>query len=273
MKRVLLSLGLLLLITNCVEKKKEETDKNSPEKVEAPKDTLLHEETAPLITEVDLSYFRAQGEAPDWELSLREDTFELSMAEDTFITPPAEPIVVESSNLKMYRIKKETSAVDIIIAQKECTDSISGQTSPYTVTISFKGNDSEEAKIFEGCGTYIGNPNLYKLWVLEEINSKAVSKSNYSGSEFPNIEIHPETGSFSGFAGCNRMNGNLFLEKDVIKFSNIISTEMACPNLNTEMEFLEKLMKVTSFKFNNDMLLLMSEDQGNVLTFSSSNKS
>ena len=46
--------------------------------------------------------------------------------------------------------------------------------------------------------------------------------------------------SFSAYAGCNYINGKYqFSDKKTIKFSKTIATKMACPNMQTEQEFLK----------------------------------
>ena len=55
----------------------------------------------------------------------------------------------------------------------------------------------------------------------------------------------------SGNAGCNRMNGNIEYtdaQKNIIKFPQVATTRMACPDMQAEQEFLEALNKVVRFQ-------------------------
>ena len=54
-----------------------------------------------------------------------------------------------------------------------------------------------------------------------------------------------------GNAGCNVMNGELSLNMAVeggISFSNIVTTRMACPDLESEYQYLNALAEVKSVK-------------------------
>ena len=59
-----------------------------------------------------------------------------------------------------------------------------------------------------------------------------------------------------GFAGCNRMNGKVFFENGLLRFNNVITTEMACGLNNKENEFLKALQSTTTYKVENMRLTL-----------------
>jgi heat shock protein HslJ len=96
---------------------------------------------------------------------------------------------------------------------------------------------------------------LHDIWVLEKLNGKTVSASDFM-KELPNLEINSATNNFLGFAGCNRMNGTIFFERGLLRFTNIITTRMACPGNNKESEFLKALQSTTSYKVENMRLIL-----------------
>lgn len=70
------------------------------------------------------------------------------------------------------------------------------------------------------------------------------------------MEIYASTNKFSGFSGCNRMNGSLFFEKGKLRFINIASTKMMCDNLYKETEFITTLQNITSYTIGENRLIL-----------------
>jgi heat shock protein HslJ len=64
-------------------------------------------------------------------------------------------------------------------------------------------------------------------------------------------------GTFNGKGGCNNIRGNYLLKGSSIKFSNIVSTKMACAVMEQETAFLQLLEgTVSAFTVNSNQLLL-----------------
>ncbi|WP_127018853.1 META domain-containing protein [Flagellimonas beolgyonensis] len=267
MKKVAFLVLSLFLFTNCVEKKKTEPVEPEPTN-EVSKDSVETRKMEPIAVETDGSYFKATGTEPFWGLKIYDNKVELQTMSDTLFTPSSEPILAQDANLKMFRIQTEATSMDIIIAHKECTNAMSGQVSPYTVTVAYKATgDDGEAQALEGCGTYITDYRLHDIWVLETLKGTQVSKDDFNGNDMPNMEININSNRFSGFSGCNRMTGSLFFEKDLLRFSQVASTRMACPNMEKESEFLNALQSSTAYKVENNRLYLSNGDESDLLTF------
>lgn len=84
-------------------------------------------------------------------------------------------------------------------------------------------------------------------WDLIELDGSPVNTGEYK--QF--IEFNMIQKTFSGNAACNRMSGSLQYEQnstDQIKFGKVMSTRMACPELEAEQKFLLALEKVTRFE-------------------------
>ena len=152
MKNILFLISAILLISNCGDKKKKVEEQI--EDIKVVEDTVAVEVVEPEVVNVDESYFLANGPEPIWQLKISETQIELKMDKDTVVAPLPDPTILESTNLKLYRVKTELGSMDIIIAEKECTNGTTEEKSPYTVTISYKENEGGEAKILEGCGEY-----------------------------------------------------------------------------------------------------------------------
>ena len=89
-------------------------------------------------------------------------------------------------------------------------------------------------------------------WRVVELNGNKLDpdKSNQL------IVIDVARNHLSGNAGCNRMNGSIEYSearKNIIKFPQVATTRMACPELKGEQEFLEALNKVVRFEAEGDV--------------------
>ena len=265
MKKGLIMLGIFLFLVGCIEKKKQES--TEPESTESVTDTVPVRKMEPIAITPDGSYFKATGTEPFWGLKLYDNKIELQTMEDTITTPPTEPIKAQDSNIKMFRVQTEATSMDIVIAQKECTNAMSGEVSPYTVTLVYKSTGSDESRALEGCGTYITDYRLHDIWVLEEMGGSMVNKDQFGGKDVPNMEININTNRFSGYSGCNRMMGSLFYQKDVLRFTQVAGTKMACPGMEKESEFLQNLQASTQYVIANNRLTLSNNSQENLLVF------
>ena len=84
-------------------------------------------------------------------------------------------------------------------------------------------------------------------WSVVELNGKKLDPADSKQL----IVIDVAGKHLSGNAGCNRMNGNIEYtdaQKNIIKFPQVATTRMACPDMQAEQEFLEALNKVVRFQ-------------------------
>ncbi|WP_222982187.1 META domain-containing protein [Flagellimonas meishanensis] len=265
MKNILVLICTIIFASTCAEKKKEPKEaleNNEVEESSAQNGTDGTEESS-----LEKNYFKASGSQPLWGLSFFEDQLELSLNEVKMTEILTDPIVVENSNLKMYRIQNDARAMDIIIAQKECLDSTTNKKSPYTVTISYRDMGAGTTTILEGCGAYAVNPALNGIWTVKEINGKSISSLNFQGEKSPYLELDLDTYRFSGLAGCNRIAGGFVLENENLRFSETMATKMACPNLELETKFLSLLNSNVSYRIEKNRLYLYDGNKRSILQF------
>ena len=100
---------------------------------------------------------------------------------------------------------------------------------------------------------------LHDIWALESINGKEFVKDEQSRNH-PLIEIYLEEERVHGNAGCNTINGNVEVDASNITFSEIITTEMACPG-DLEQRFLTALQSVNSYKLKKLRLFLYENEE------------
>jgi len=81
-------------------------------------------------------------------------------------------------------------------------------------------------------------------WKLVELWGQPVT----GDERRPFIQLHGKEGRVSGFGGCNSITGSYELKPGLrLRFTNIASTMMACPDMDTEQKFFEMLGKTDNF--------------------------
>ena len=203
-------------------------------------------------------YFKATGTEPFWSLQISDDRIKFKVPGDSLITPHADPGKTADAKVKYYQLETESTNLSIQIFHRECTNAMSGFKFPYAVEVQYKRTGDQDSKTVKGCGEYITDYRLNDVWVLESLNGKEITKGDFK--EPPKLEINTSSNQFMGFAGCNRMSGALFFEKKIIRFTNIITTKMACQPGNKEGAFLHALKNTTTYQIGNNRLKLDNQN-------------
>lgn len=223
-------------------------EKSSTDNFEKVTDKLVHTNT---------SYFSASGTEPFWNLEINKAYIIFKTPMDSIRMPHTDPVFAQDANVKRYDLDTKSGKMIIQISQVECTNAMSGKVSPYTVTIDSKSGTKSEFQKLEGCGHYITDYRLHDIWVLETLNGKTITKDDFE-KEFPTMEINAAENTFMGFAGCNKMHGKLFFEKDLLRFINVATTKVMCSPSSKEPEFLKALQSSTKYSIENNRLILFN---------------
>jgi len=101
--------------------------------------------------------------------------------------------------------------------------------------------------------------SLYNTWILSRFSYE--SNLNNSINKKSYITLTQGSDRFNGNGGCNRLFGNIIVNKDKITFKKIAATKMSCDNLNQEMKFINALEKVTDYKIVGCELFLYERNQ------------
>ena len=104
-----------------------------------------------------------------------------------------------------------------------------------------------------------GSELLYKSqWNLMELQEQTINA--LSGNP-PFLLFTPnKLNKVSGSTGCNKLNGSFQLTgKNIIKFSPLTTTKMACRADNVEAKFLDALSRVNNWRIINNQLLLSND--------------
>ncbi|MGB5288089.1 MAG: META domain-containing protein, partial [Ignavibacteriaceae bacterium] len=114
---------------------------------------------------------------------------------------------------------------------------------------------------FAGCssGSSTANPLLHDIWALESIEGEKIIIDE-TVKNLPVIEIYIKEERVHGNTSCNTIDGKVEVDKNNIVFSEIITTEMACPG-DIESRFLFALGKVNNYKIKKLKLYLYDNDK------------
>lgn len=149
---------LLLFAAGCNTNTSQEKESTTPptDKAETFVDTILKNDSIPehwkgkALAGID---FIATGNEPFWSFELDEESAMHFQTPDglEMIAPAVVPEVTESG-ARLYSAETETGSMRIQIENKLCINSMSGDSSAYTVSVIIKQNEGQEKK-FSGCGT------------------------------------------------------------------------------------------------------------------------
>ena len=92
-----------------------------------------------------------------------------------------------------------------------------------------------------------------KYWKLIEVNGNPVEMDVFMGRE-PFIILREEDSRFHGTGGCNTFNGSyeLNVATNQISFSQMMSTQMACPNMQIDSELARALEATDNYTMSAD---------------------
>ena len=104
--------------------------------------------------------------------------------------------------------------------------------------------------------------NESPLLKLSKNNWKVVSimgETNFEST--PTMSFNTDESKVSGNAGCNRFFGTIQVSDTSITFGPLAATKMLCPDMSTEDQFFKTIDKIRKFRFQDDFLLLLSDNQ------------
>jgi len=91
-------------------------------------------------------------------------------------------------------------------------------------------------------------------WVLTEMKGVPVQQSGGRRDAFIRFDVNEKR--FSGNGGCNQINGNYTIDKNDIRFTEVIATKMSCTDIAFENTFLSVLNGVDRYEVDGNNLRL-----------------
>ena len=170
---------------------------------------------------------------------------------------------------------KMERASEFISTMRLCPDA------PYEMGMTLAMNDVKKFDLDKIGNDYLlsmKNANDSTLMVLRKYDlnfiNGALSVTSVNGTILTsdsgiNLVIDTPEQKIHGNVGCNTMNGKIILNPDrqnSIGFSQMITTRMTCPQIETEQELLQALSKVTTVMPTDDMAgALLKDEAGNTI--------
>lgn len=102
-------------------------------------------------------------------------------------------------------------------------------------------------------------------WQLAAMNGIEIETAIFS--KIPYIQFNTKENKASGFAGCNTFNGSYTKQGGHIKFDPMMSTKMACDQIDSENQFMNGLEESDTYTVSGNRLILFSKDKKPVLEF------
>ena len=99
-----------------------------------------------------------------------------------------------------------------------------------------------------------------KKWVLQSIDGQAIRLTGNQPTPFIQFMPQGEANIASGNAGCNSFTGGYEIGSGELRFGNLASTMMACPEMETEALFHQALARVNRFAISGNRLMLYAAD-------------
>lgn len=113
-------------------------------------------------------------------------------------------------------------------------------------------------------------PLVGTKWRLVELNGQAVVKDADS-KEAPFLQLSKDL-KVSAFAGCNRMTGGYELQDGLrIRFTGMVTTRMACPDMTTEQILGEVLGDADHYSLNGKRMMLNKTSMAPLAVFEAEN--
>lgn len=252
-KSIVAVIAMTILFANC---------KPKPADVEVSKidSTSVEKPVAEKSKEPSLVFFKGVGNEPFWGIEISNDSIKFTSPEkeNNLAFAYEKPNKAMDANVVLYRVKKDSLELEFTIQQGKCSDGMSDKVHNYSVKGSLKRGNAKE-QLLNGCGNYVLDYRLHDIWALEEVEGKKINPEDFKKG-VPNLEIYAEEARFSGMAGCNRIGGKLFFEKDLLRFTDVFTTEMMCDNYDTEKTLVKALQSTTRYELKENKLYLFNPE-------------
>ena len=96
-------------------------------------------------------------------------------------------------------------------------------------------------------------------WVLVEMKGVPVQQSGGRRDAYIGFQVADKR--FSGNGGCNQINGSYRVDKNEIRFTDVVSTKMSCNDIDFENVFLSLLSTIDRYELKgNDLALKKNKE-------------
>lgn len=171
------------------------------------------------------------------------------------------------TQLDMSGQKNKGSLADEYILSKQPTDTTAIETASEDNAATVDLNSRIAATtVIQKVNPAVGRHTLAETkWKLVYFNGKKVVPND---KKVYFLQLNSKDGRFSAYAGCNTIGGTYAMPKvDVIDFSDVIMTRMACPDMAFENQFGSMLVQVIHYKLDEATLTFYGEGKTTLAKF------
>jgi heat shock protein HslJ/uncharacterized membrane protein len=212
--------------------------------------------------------FYARGDEPFWALDMDLDsvTHFTALGDLSLSVPAVEGVRAQDADVLRFHAETEAGTLTVTITGEQCVDTMSGEEFTHRVRVEAKRSTDAESQTFEGCGRYVPDPRLGGAWILETLDGEAISGEGLMKGP-PMLEFRVDEGRVGGHGGCNAIMGIYLNQWKTLRFGQLASTLMACPDMSVEQAFVAALSgKPFRYGFQGKDLIL-SGPEGSTLRF------
>jgi hypothetical protein len=195
-----------------VETTENSNNSNNSEMIEHPSENLVD--------------FHASSE--DWKLSVQFDDmlfFTNKSKNISFKGKIEKTSVAQGADVVSIYSENDNEVVRISIDIVDCKEN------KKRIDIMYRLKSDKNGTDFSGCGMYRGNPRLHDIWAVTHINDEELNPAKFP-KDIPHFEMNLQNKQFSGFAGCNDVNGMMRFEYNKMFIEPLASTKMYCAELS-----------------------------------------
>jgi copper homeostasis protein (lipoprotein) len=164
------------------------------------------------------------------------------------------------TQLNIYGQKITGSMADEYILSKQPTDTSDLETVQKNDTAATVDLNSRMATttVIQKVNPAIGKYTLAETkWKLVSLNKEKVIQK---GKKTYFLKLNSRDARFTAFAGCNSIGGNYVMpSSDTIDFSEVIMTQMACPDMTLEDKFGSMLVHVIRYRLEGNTLAFFGQ--------------
>lgn len=214
--------------------------------------------------------FYARGNEPSWAVDIDMEKGIKFSNIDGFIIKTTSFEIHHAADALVTRISGSGDSAEIFvtISEEDCSDTMADEKLKNSVSVEIKREGDTEFDAYTGCGQYVPDYRLHDIWVLIDVNGKAVDVERFDEKGSPTFEFYVEDGRLSGHAGCNNFNGSFYRAgEDIIHFEPFAMTRMMCPDMDLE-NLVAQSVAGRRMKYEiNDLTLLLKGYDGAELKF------
>jgi copper homeostasis protein (lipoprotein) len=170
------------------------------------------------------------------------------------------------TQLDIYGKKITGSLADEYILSKQPIDTLDIETVEKNQATVDLNSRIATTTVIQKVNPAIGKYTLAETkWKLISLNKQKIVQK---GKKVYFLELDSKEARFTAFAGCNSIAGNYVMpSSDIIDFSDVIMTRMACPDMTLEDKFGAMLVHVKKYKLDNNTLTFFDEGKKQLAKF------